>query len=58
MVKTIMNIAKNLNLSIVAEGVETQVQRDILIKEKCDIFQGYLFCKPVDKDEFEVFIEK
>ena len=55
MVKTILNIAKNLNLSIVAEGVETKLQREFLIKEKCNILQGYHFSKPIDKDSFEKY---
>ncbi|MDF1881073.1 EAL domain-containing protein [Sulfurimonas sp. MAG313] len=57
MVKTILNIAKNLDLSIVAEGVETQAQKDFLIKEDCDILQGFLFAKPINKDEFEDYIK-
>ena len=57
MVKTILNIAKNLNLSIVAEGVETQLQKEFLIEEKCDVLQGYHFSKPIDKNEFEKYAE-
>lgn len=56
MVKTILNIAKNLNLSIVAEGVETEAQRDFLIKENCDILQGYHFSKPLDRENFQEYI--
>ena len=56
MIKTILNIAKNFGLSIVAEGVETQMQKDFLIKEKCDILQGYYFLKPVDKVDFEKYL--
>jgi diguanylate cyclase (GGDEF)-like protein len=55
MVKTILNIAKNLNLSIVAEGVESKLQKEFLIEEKCDILQGYHFSKPIDKDSFEEY---
>lgn len=53
MVKTILDIAKNLDISIVAEGVETNLQKDFLINNSCDILQGYLFSKPVNKKEFE-----
>jgi len=55
-VKTILNIAKNLGLNIVAEGVETKYQKDFLSYEKCDILQGYHFSKPVNKVEFEKYI--
>lgn len=55
-VRTIIDIAKNLDLSIVAEGVETEGQREFLSQEMCDILQGYHFSKPVDKDDFEKYI--
>ena len=57
-VKTILDIARNLGLSVVAEGVETISQKDFLINEKCDIFQGYHYSKPINKKEFELFISK
>ena len=53
-VRTILDIAKNLNLSIVAEGVENIKQKDFLIEEEDDIIlQGYHFAKPMLKEEFE-----
>ncbi|MDQ1243967.1 MAG: hypothetical protein QG565_307, partial [Campylobacterota bacterium] len=55
MVKTILNIAKNLGLTIVAEGVETEMQKEFLIKEDCDILQGYYFSKPLNRDKFEEY---
>ncbi len=58
MVKTILNIAKNLNLTIVAEGIEEVSQQEFLIEEKCDILQGYYFSRPIHKDAFEEYIEK
>ena len=58
MVKTILTIAKSLDISTVAEGVETQKQKDFLIKENCDILQGYHYSKPISKDEFEDFLAK
>ncbi len=57
MVKTILNIAKNLNLKIVAEGVETHQQKEFLIKEECSILQGYYFSKPLTKDMFEEYFD-
>ncbi|MCF7790396.1 MAG: EAL domain-containing protein [Victivallales bacterium] len=40
---------KNMNLKVLAEGVETEKQFKILKNEGCDYFQGYYFCKPTEK---------
>ncbi len=55
-VKTIIDIAKNLGLSIVAEGVETEEQKEFLTGQSCDILQGYHFSKPIDKEDFEEYL--
>jgi len=58
-VKTILDIAKNLDLSIVAEGVENQEQREFLIEEESNIIlQGYHFAKPLVKNDFEELSSK
>jgi len=57
-VKSIIDLAHNLGLSVVAEGVET---RDVLLKLNklgCDVAQGYLFSRPVPEKEFEVLLGK
>ena len=54
-VKTIIDMAKNLHIKTVAEGVETKEQVDILKELGIDIFQGYYFAKPLQKEEFEKF---
>lgn len=46
-VKAIIEMARALNLKVVAEGVETQEQRDLLVRMGCDELQGYLFAKPM-----------
>jgi diguanylate cyclase (GGDEF)-like protein/PAS domain S-box-containing protein len=53
MVQTIITLGRNFNLSIVAEGVETPEQLAFLKRFKCEIFQGYLFSKPIPIDEFK-----
>ncbi len=53
MVKIILKMAKSFDLKVVAEGVETIEQAQFLIEQQCDILQGYLFAKPLSKEEFE-----
>jgi len=53
MVQTIITLGQNFNLSIVAEGVETQDQLDFLTRFKCEIFQGFLFSKPLPIEAFK-----
>ena len=45
--KTILNLAQSLDLGVVAEGVETEGQRQFLLENGCKSFQGYLFGRPV-----------
>jgi len=47
LVNAMLIIAHNRNVAVVAEGVETEEQYQLLLKQKCDIIQGYLFSKPV-----------
>lgn len=49
----IIAMAKALNLKTVAEGVETEAQRNWLFAEGCDMLQGYLISKPIPVEEFE-----
>ena len=52
-VNTIIALGKTLGLSVIAEGVETESQRQTLIELGCTRFQGYLIAKPVPVNEFE-----
>jgi diguanylate cyclase (GGDEF)-like protein/PAS domain S-box-containing protein len=52
-VQTIIAMAYNLGMQVIAEGVETVEQRDLLARRGCTHFQGYLFGKPVPVEEFE-----
>lgn len=50
---TIIDLAHKMDLTVVAEGVETKEQRDFLLKNNCDIGQGFYFCRPSPACEIE-----
>jgi EAL domain-containing protein (putative c-di-GMP-specific phosphodiesterase class I) len=52
-VRSIISLAVALNLRVVAEGVETVGQRNLLVKMGCNELQGYLFSLPVPANEIE-----
>ena len=55
-VQTIIGMANNLNIEVIAEGVETQAQCDFLWGAGCRLYQGYLFSKPVPAKEFTALL--
>lgn len=52
LVRAILNMSKALNLTVIAEGVETEEQMRILREEGCEICQGYFFSRPMPADDF------
>ena len=52
LVETIINMGKNMQLEVIAEGVESKSQRDILIDLGCKNFQGFYFSKPLSAEDF------
>jgi EAL domain-containing protein (putative c-di-GMP-specific phosphodiesterase class I) len=56
MVDTIVTIAHNLSLNVVAEGVETKDQLDMLRKLRCETIQGYYYSKPLSAKDFAAFL--
>lgn len=55
-VQTIINLARNLDLVVIAEGVEKDEQQIFLKDVKCDKAQGYLYSKPLPKDKAELLL--
>ncbi|MGO5010661.1 sensor domain-containing protein [Niallia sp. Sow4_A1] len=56
-IETIIALGHSLNLSVIAEGVETKEQVDFLQKCQCDILQGYYYSKPVDSIKIPELIQ-
>lgn len=57
-VKAIIDLAKNLNLNVIAEGVETSEQIHFLKQLHCDEVQGYYYAKPMPSDEVEKLLPR
>ena len=57
-VRSIVNLARNLKLGVVAEGVETEEQLAILRGLACDDYQGFLFSRPVEADAVLALVER
>jgi diguanylate cyclase (GGDEF)-like protein/PAS domain S-box-containing protein len=54
--RTIVALAHSLGLGVIAEGVETEAQRDFLAAVGCHAYQGYYFCRPLPVEDFELRI--
>jgi len=57
-VRTIIAMANSLSLNVIAEGVETEEQRERLLDKGCIHYQGYLFSKPVPIEQFEALLKQ
>jgi diguanylate cyclase (GGDEF)-like protein/PAS domain S-box-containing protein len=55
--KMVVALAESLGLSVIAEGVELDAQREFLATQGCHAYQGYLFSRPLPIEEFEVYAE-
>ncbi|MFD2272199.1 EAL domain-containing protein [Undibacterium arcticum] len=55
--KAIIAMGRSLNLTVIAEGVETKEQADFLAEHACDELQGYYFSIPVPADKFTALLQ-
>jgi diguanylate cyclase (GGDEF)-like protein/PAS domain S-box-containing protein len=55
--RTIIRLAQSLGLDVIAEGVETEAQRDYLVAQGCPAYQGFLFSPPLEIEALERFME-
>jgi diguanylate cyclase (GGDEF)-like protein/PAS domain S-box-containing protein len=56
--RAIINMAVSLGMEVIAEGVETEIQRDLLKSFGCHIIQGYFYSKPLPIEDFVSFVRK
>jgi len=56
--QTIISLGRAMGLPVIAEGVETEEQRDFLAGLGCHSFQGYLFSRPLPLEEFQLLLEE
>lgn len=56
LVDTIIMMARNLGLEVIAEGVETAEELTYLAEKECTLYQGYYFCRPVTVDSFTALL--
>jgi len=57
-IRNMINLSNELNITTLTEGVETELQYNKLIDMGCSLFQGYYFAKPMPDEEFKTFIIK
>lgn len=58
LIRTIITMAKELEMNIVAEGIETEYQHQVIRELGCDVMQGYLFAHPMPADEMTRLLEQ
>lgn len=54
--RTVLQLGESLGFAVIAEGVETEGQRDFLLENRCRFFQGYLYSRPLALLDFEMYV--
>ena len=57
-VSEVIDLAKKLNMKIVAEGIESKEQVEFLTEQSCDLIQGYYYAKPMPVSQFEELVKQ
>ena len=57
-IKHIISMAKDLDITVLAEGVETKQQKEFLKESECDMIQGYYYAKPMPVDKFITYLSQ
>ncbi|MGR6798106.1 putative bifunctional diguanylate cyclase/phosphodiesterase [Sphaerotilus sulfidivorans] len=56
--ESVIKLAHALDMEVVAEGVETEAQRQVLVEADCDVLQGYLFARPMDAEALQDWVRE
>ena len=56
--RMIIVLGESLGLTVIAEGVESEAHRDFLATQGCQVYQGYLFSRPLPVTGFEAFVQQ
>jgi len=56
--ESVIKLAHALDMEVVAEGVETEAQRQVLVEADCDVLQGYLFARPMDAHALQDWVRE
>lgn len=57
-ITSVMQMANDLDITVIAEGIETEEQKNFLVDQKCDYLQGYLFSRPVTTVNMEKLLDR
>jgi len=56
--KTIISLCQNLNLTVIAEGVENEGQKNFMLENGCDFIQGYYYSQPLCIKDMTEFLHR